>query len=263
MKNISIIKNRLDKKLDIPTYVKKITNISTNSTLNYIYQKDFEESEDLLKKLHDIHKGERCFIIGTGPSLNKTDLSMLADETIFGVNTFHRFLRGKNIHCKYYCLSDDKALKDNYTNISSMNTTLFIGAAGAIHFIENKHRYKKIDPILVKRRGDLSVWKNISEDITKGTYVSGTVILDMCLQIAYYMGFKETYLVGCDCDYSGFTHFNGKILVTPPDRVKSWFEGYKIMKNIFEKNGRKIYNATVGGKLEIFERKKLEKIFSN
>jgi hypothetical protein len=36
------------------------------------------------------------------------------------------------------------------------------------------------------------------------------------------------------------------------------FAGYKRAKEVFEENGRKIYNSTVGGKLEIFERVPLE-----
>lgn len=39
-----------------------------------------------LKKFKNIHKGQRCFIIGTGPSLTVEDLELLKDEICFGSN---------------------------------------------------------------------------------------------------------------------------------------------------------------------------------
>jgi hypothetical protein len=42
-----------------------------------------------LAALKDVHRGERCFIIGNGPSLKKTDLSRLSGEFTFGMNRFY------------------------------------------------------------------------------------------------------------------------------------------------------------------------------
>ena len=41
-----------------------------------------------LKQLKNIHVGERCFIIGNGPSLKKTDLSKLKDEYTIGTVSY-------------------------------------------------------------------------------------------------------------------------------------------------------------------------------
>jgi len=38
------------------------------------------------------------------------------------------------------------------------------------------------------------------------------------------------------------------------------FKEFEILKEGFEENGRKIYNSTIGGKLEVFERKKIEDV---
>ena len=40
------------------------------------------------KRLHNTHAGERCFILGNGPSLRKIDLSILQNEFVFTVNFF-------------------------------------------------------------------------------------------------------------------------------------------------------------------------------
>jgi len=42
-----------------------------------------------VQALKDLHKGERCFIIGNGPSLKKTDLAKLRNEYTFGMNRFY------------------------------------------------------------------------------------------------------------------------------------------------------------------------------
>ena len=41
-----------------------------------------------MKSLENKFKGERCFIIGNGPSLNELDLNKIKDEYAFGVNAF-------------------------------------------------------------------------------------------------------------------------------------------------------------------------------
>ncbi len=40
------------------------------------------------KKYRNIHRGERCFIIGSGPSMAKTDISALAGEHVIALNSF-------------------------------------------------------------------------------------------------------------------------------------------------------------------------------
>ncbi len=42
-----------------------------------------------LRKFRSIHKGEDCFILGNGPSLNKIDLSLLKNYHIFGLNKIY------------------------------------------------------------------------------------------------------------------------------------------------------------------------------
>jgi hypothetical protein len=43
-------------------------------------------SRHTLLNLRNQHKGQRCFIIGNGPSLRQTNLALLKDEVTFGLN---------------------------------------------------------------------------------------------------------------------------------------------------------------------------------
>jgi hypothetical protein len=42
-----------------------------------------------LAALKDAHRGERCFLIGNGPSLKQTDLSLLKNEFTIGTNRIY------------------------------------------------------------------------------------------------------------------------------------------------------------------------------
>ena len=112
------------------------------------------------------------------------------------------------------------------------------------------------------------------------------------VQIAYYMGFDPIYLVGVDCDYV----IPASVRQTGPDRfgrgvgfylestrdddpnhfcpdylgagrkwhdpnVPAMIEGYRTCRQAIEARGRRIYNATVGGKLEVFERVDFDSLF--
>ncbi|GAH32608.1 unnamed protein product, partial [marine sediment metagenome] len=71
-----------------------------------------------IEDLKDIHRGERCFVIATGPSLLKTDFSLIKDEILFGVNTFYRGFDEFGINkCDYYAVSDVIVLSGIYKDV--------------------------------------------------------------------------------------------------------------------------------------------------
>lgn len=232
-----------------------------------IPSKHYLHYKHILEKLHDIHKGQRCFIIGTGPSLNKTNLSLLKDEIIFGVNTLYRGISEFGINCDYYAVSDDLVWKNHFKNILEIDTVLLLFSVVGKRYlseINSLGEFLKNEPIVIKDLGPMWISKHFSKDLSTGAYWGGTVIIDICLQAAYYMGFNEVYLLGCDCDYSGLHRFDGlKTETRGGGAVGDWssvFASYEICKRAYEEDGRKIINATVGGKLEVFERRKLEEV---
>lgn len=243
---------------------------------DYQYEKYFRKFDSYLDKIHNMHYKKRCFLIATGPSLNKTNLKLIKDEICFSVNTFFNGMDKFGVYPSYWVIVDGKVLKEHCKKFSELNTSLFIASSAAIEFCKNFNKYKKIFekiPILIRRNGALWYFKKFPINLKKGTWWGGSVTIQT-LQIIFHMGFKEVYLLGCDCNYLGAHHFDGKCYNFQYDGVKGkefidkdrkrWsitFESYKICKKTFENDGRKIYNATVGGKLEIFERKSLEKIF--
>jgi hypothetical protein len=228
------------------------------------YGGKFKHSVEILKRMKNIHLGERCFVVGNGPSLNKTNISLIKDEVFFGANGLYRGLERLGFKCKYYCVYDTNVFNKYYEELLSLESILFLGGGRAIDYIKNEERYSDFKkPVLVKRLGVLHSQGKMSTDASKGVYIGDTVIF-LPLQLAFHMGFKKVYLIGVDCDYTKGHHFDGSKADSMGCGVlgewESQFRAYEICKRTFEEHDRKIYNATVGGKLEIFERKRLEDI---
>lgn len=112
----------------------------------------------------------------------------------------------------------------------------------------------------------------ISPEISE--FISGkeTVTISS-LPIALYMGFKEIYLLGADCNYKGALQDEGNHFVKgyckkednqprTPFLVRQAFIGYQAVRHYAEERGIKIYNATRGGKLEVFERVDFDGLFA-
>jgi len=255
------IEEVIQTKFKLPNQLRKMYCILENIK-TFRINKEYIKSHKAIKKLHNKHLGEKCFIIGMGPSLNLTNFDLIKDEVLFVTNKFFVGKDKFNVNPQYYCVSDIVVFNEFYKQILETDTTLFLPEeAGRLYInkIQHKTVNKTKDTIVIKPLGNFSTWERFSKDLIKGAY--GGVVVFSCLQIAYYMGFKEIYLLGCDCDKSHGIHFDE--LNIPEEEKTLWnetFNTYDLCKEVFEKAGRKIYNSTVVGKLEVFERKKLEDI---
>jgi len=233
--------------------------------LHKIVSEGYEQYYDEIDKLKDIHKGERVFIVGTGPSLLKTNLKLLKNEIVFGVNTLYGTM--SDFSCKYYMIVDRYAWKRDFKHVLKLDNILFLSGMVGRKYLLEKRSYdnytKRINKIIpLKVAGEMLEEKKISRDLKRGVYVGRSVIIHS-IQVAYHLGFNEIYLVGCDCNLdTDKAHFNENISEIPEYEKKKdwgkWFDAYEICKREFEKDGRKIYNSTVGGMLEVFERKSIK-----
>ena len=98
----------------------------------------------------------------------------------------------------------------------------------------------------------------------------------VALQLAFHMGFKNVALIGCDHNFTTKgspnttvvseekdknhfdpNYFSGGVKWQLPDLPQSEIS-FLMAKYAFLEDGRKIYNATEGGMLEIFPRNSLE-----
>lgn len=251
-----------------------------------------------LSPFKDRHKGERCFIMGNGPSLNDTDLSLLAGETVFACNAaFLLFDRIDWRPCYYVCV-DARVLPDRAAEIDAMlaadpSITGFfptflreeVAGAGrtATRAILPPGRGRYYFTEAPNALDDLP-HSMFSYDANESVVQPFTVAITM-LQLAAYMGFSEIVLIGCDTSYvvpeTVRRDQGGLALTSSRDddpnhfdpryfgRGRKWHDPqtdkmimhYDHAKAALDAIGVAVYNATVGGRLEVFPRRSLESFF--
>ena len=238
-----------------------------------------------LKKYKDIHKGERCFVIGNGPSLTASDLDLIQNEYSFGSNRIYDIYSRTNWRPTYYGVQDLYVLKEISKEIEDSED-----AAKARFIVSNRPKFicdemkknKKNEFFYLGTRLSENRKIRISSDFSKIVKHGGTITYAL-IQLAIYMGFTEIYLLGVDHNYQNFQSQTGEY--NKEAHMASHFEGAREYKNLKMSNvplkkgpvyistkayrsareyaenaGIKIYNATRGGKLEVFERVNLDEI---
>lgn len=219
-----------------------------------------------LKKYRGIHHGERCFVIGNGPSLTVKDLDVICENEIksIGCNKIYRIFDKTKWRPTYYALGDNLIWDDERDNLPNESK----------YFIRKNYNNQlsglKLDALLyyAKFENYYPGYPTFSDDITKGVYGGRSVTYDM-LQIMAYMGFKEIYLLGVDFSWGEDgrdTHFckdylNNELVKDSMRYKEEIYHAYISAKNFADTYGIKIYNATRGGHLEVFERVNFDELF--
>lgn len=227
-----------------------------------------------LKKYKNIYKGERVFIIGNGPSLKIEDLEILHKhkEICFGFNRIYRVYNRTKWRPNYIGITDIDLLVDCYKDLEMMKSEVFLGDCSIE--IRIPKEFSNVKTIHLEIQEYYPNYPDFSDDISKGVYWGYSVTYDIGIQVAAYMGFKEIYLIGMDHAIIGNisderNHFINNYYKEDEKSKYSErvFEKDKITK-AYEKaelysrtHGFRIYNATRGGELEVFERVNFDSLF--
>lgn len=219
-----------------------------------------------LQKFKDIHVGKKCFIVGTGPSLSFDDLDKLRRNNVlcFSMNMIFKAFESTTWRPDYYVVEDADAIKDYWDTIIDLDVPYKFLSDSA--FADKKALDENIYRYHAHAEDYLPDLPKFSGDISRKLY-SGYTVTYICLQFAVYMGFNEIYLLGVDFSYSKDMTSNGNHFISnyhaDGDGVAGFYyeeclASYKKARQYAESKGIKIFNATRGGKLEVFPRKSLE-----
>ncbi len=231
------------------------------------------------ESLKDKFKGERVFLLGNGPSLNRTPLFLLKDEYTLCLNRFYMLKERLNWDPYFYMCIDPLVVPDIYKEINEYKKNLDYAFFLKIHnqFIEddkNVYWMTEINPVKFRYKLPL---------ISRGAQ---TVAI-AALQVLMYLGFEEIYLLGIDQNYTLHTtvkeldgrkiqsqndddpnHFDPRYFgkgrkYHQPDKwaTDRMMQGFRVAKENADKAGIKIINAGVGGQLEVYERIPIENLF--
>lgn len=248
--------------------------------LSAIPEPQLTKSIEALRSYKDKYKGQRCVIIGNGPSLTPEDLDALKNEITFASNRIYCLYDKTEWRPTFFCAQDDmivNTIKTDLKEAAKESETMFLASAV---YNDCKDETKDIENLVwmplryIPPKNDRYTFStNASEMVVEGLSITYS-----CMQLAAYMGFKEIYLLGIDHNYDIEIDKNGKI-VKQDSSVNNYFQGVKEMKQSnppqiiemtyaymsAEEYSRtsdfRIYNATRGGKLEVFQRKDFDEIF--
>lgn len=234
-----------------------------------------DERFNNVKKLKNKFKNKRCFIVATGPSLTLEDLSLLQGEITISMNSIINILDKTKYRPDFYMVQDrrvfEKINKNDHINRLNPECIYFaISNIGNGAFFEKDIKYKNCNFFHLDTA---SIWydlycgkfKTYFSDNCSFRIIDGTTITYTAIQFATYLGFKEIYLIGTDCNYTGkkrhIIDYDSLNEINNLDEIyRNMITAYKKAKEVTEKQGVKIYNATRGGNLEVFERVNLDDI---
>ena len=234
-----------------------------------------------MNELKNKYSGLRCFVIGNGPSLRMEDLDILHKngEYSFGANRIYVSFSDTIWRPTFYCIQDGVMIQQYHDEIEKLPI-----------------RYKFVSDYAHKRLGDKKFkstfmfhlnteryypyYPNFSAD--PSTEISEGFTVTYCeIQLAAYMGFTEIYLLGVDFSYSNYiideTHqivstgekdyFSDKYInaneTRNPPQLHNSLQAYKKAEVYSRLNGFRVFNATRGGKLEVFERADFDQIIKS
>lgn len=218
-------------------------------------------------RFKNLHQGERCFILGTGPSLKRVNTEMLKDEVLFGVNYLYLSDIVDSISLNYYCLYDEKyhgsRKKDTLEAMNKLPNTIFFLRTNAFDAMNSSN--VNTDNIFYQNCNLFQYNDLIECDMTRNMTGPFNVVI-ACLQIAIYMGFKDIYLLGCD--FNSFANLKVEHCYgNPGDRIITM--GYELkyfsmicyhhyaIEKYARKNNIRIYNATPNSLLDAYRRETL------
>jgi hypothetical protein len=218
------------------------------------------ESRKRLAALKDVHKGERCFIIGNGPSLRETDLKKLRSEFTFGLNRIYLLFPELGFPTTYFLSMNDLVIEQCAAEILALpipkfltwRSHHFLSPTRDTHFLYTTYTGPKF-----------------ARDVT-GRLWEGATVTYVALQLAYHMGFEQVILIGVDHNF--VTKGDANKTVTsqgddPNHFAPNYFgKGFKwqlpdlatseraycMARTAYETDGREVLDATIGGKLTVF-----------
>ena len=244
---------------------------------------------ELLSRNHefrDRHRGRRCFVIGTGPSLKCQDLEPLGGDITFAANTFWKHPVVEAWQPTYYCVADPFFEKDSaemdefFHSLTSRihDSTFFMPLPGYEHtrerlpadrtrYFEYCRTHPRFDDL--DFTGPIPVFFNVAQ---------------LGIMLAIYMGCSPIYLLGLDHDWlaqhGSLPHFHAGYGGVEGDAsrtatLESWksyrfilesltqmWRFYDQLHDLARRKGLEVINVTDGGCLDVFPRARYEELIS-
>lgn len=222
-----------------------------------------------LATLHNSRRGARCFIVGNGPSLRNTDMSRLRGEFTIGMNRIYLMFPELGFQTSYYLAINDLVVEQCAADIQSLKMPRFVAWRGRrwlqpendLYFLYTTYTGPKFAFDAAGR-----LWE-------------GATVTYTALQVAFYLGFEQVILIGVDHNFATKgapnttvvsrgddpNHFSpayfGKGFRWQLPDLETSERAYRLARQAYEKAGRQVLDATIGGKLQVFPKVDYDTLF--
>jgi hypothetical protein len=227
---------------------------------------------DRLRQYKDKHRGERCFILGNGPSLRQTNLHLLRNEYTFGLNRIYLLFPELDFTTTYLVTTNALVVEQFAEQLAALPIPKFIEWDGRpflppdTNTIFIRRAVKMLMPHFSTNPG-LWFWE-------------GNTVTYVAMQLAYYMGFDPVILVGVDHhfvtqgpagalvvsegddpNHFAANYFGSGVRWQLPNLAGSEL-AYRLAREFYTQDGRQIFDATIDGKLQVFPKVPYESLFA-
>jgi tetratricopeptide (TPR) repeat protein len=223
-----------------------------------------------LRELKDRLRGRRCFVIGNGPSINRTNMRLLKQDYTIGSNRIYLHYAKMGFEPTFYCAVNPYVLEQFWPEIERLHSLKFL-KGDVIHHVRNCWNTFFMES---------SAQHTFMTDLENARWCEGWTVTFCALQLAFYLGFDEVILVGVDHHFkAGGTpnelltasgndpnhfhpnYFGRGVQWQYPDLERSE-ASYDLAKEVYERHGRRILDATKDGKLTLFPKVEFDSLFS-
>jgi len=225
------------------------------------------DNQKNLTKLKDSLKGKPILIVANGPSLNKTPLDKFQGIYSIGMNKINLIFNKTQWRPNIVITTNSLVVRQHWRSMKDTQIP---------HFLSWNARW--VIPIRARRFFNFFLNNkdnNFQKEVSASVGASGTVTY-AALQFAYYLGANPVIIVGLDHNfkYTGLpndyqkrigddvNHFDpnyfkeGQYWGIP--NLEASEIGFQQAKKFFEADGRKVFDATIDGKLKVFEKISIE-----
>lgn len=228
-----------------------------------------ERSTSAIHRFSTERRSDVCVVVGNGPSLRNSDLTLLANvDTI--MSNFAGLSKDLNRYAKYLTVVNDLVAKQGSVDFNYTDHIKIVPFWLANYLNPDENTF------FVNSTVNPQFGFNFVSDSSWRSTVSF-----FNLQLAFALGYKKVVLIGFDHSYvqpKGVTE--GVVINQKEDddnhfdpryfKGKDWQAAdtanmekmYVVAKAAYESAGREVVNCTVGGKLETFRRGDLEQELS-
>lgn len=212
-----------------------------------------------LRRFENLHLGESCFIIGNGPSLKDMDLLRIRDCTTFGLNKIYLHPSFQDLQIDYHVAVNPLVIEQSIDEFRKLSCVSFLsfGPCFERKIVDDRFYYVITG---YTHRFSFDPYGRISE---------GSTVTFVALQLAFFMGFKNIFLIGVDHNFEaqGRPHEKQHLEGVDTNHFHpDYFSGqdwhlpdlwgselsYEMARYFFERDGRQIFDATMNGKLQVY-----------